>query len=95
MWDKSKKIICTKFGFLIGDFTQIPIRPFGDFENPLGQHAVPSGIFDPSKANTTQGVWRVEAKRGDRCNEFNEFAHPWLRRDRGMANGNSYNVEGA
>ena len=44
MWDKSKKIICTKFGFLIGDFPQIPIRSFGDFENPLGQHAVPLGL---------------------------------------------------
>ena len=55
MWDKSKKIICTKFGFLIGDFPQIPIRPFGDFENPLGQHAVPSGIFKiPSGL---RGIW--------------------------------------
>ena len=26
-------------------FCPDPHRPFGDFENPLGQHAVPSRIF--------------------------------------------------
>ena len=36
--------IYTKFWFLFGDFHQDPHRPFGDFENPLGQHAVPSGL---------------------------------------------------
>ena len=37
------KKIYTKFWFLIGNFQPDPHRLFGDFENPLGQHAVPSG----------------------------------------------------
>ena len=36
--------IYIKFWFLFGDFHQDPHRPFGDFENPVGQHAVPSGL---------------------------------------------------
>ena len=39
-----EKKICTKFWFLVVDFQPDPLRPFGDFENPLGQHAVPSGL---------------------------------------------------
>ena len=39
------KKIYTKFWFLFGNFQPDPHRLFGDFENPLGQHAVPSGIF--------------------------------------------------
>ena len=36
-------------------FCPDPHRPFGDFENPLGQHAVTSGIFKiPSGL---QGIW--------------------------------------
>ena len=33
-------------------------RPFGDFENPLDQHAVPSGIFKiPSGRGLAMGIW--------------------------------------
>ena len=42
--------IYTKFWFLFGDFHQDPHRPFGDFENPLGQHAVPSGLRSGPRA---------------------------------------------
>ena len=36
-------------------FSPDPHRPFGDFENPLRQHAVPSGIFKiPSGL---RGIW--------------------------------------
>ena len=49
------KKIYTKFWFLFGNFQPDPHRLFGDFENPLGQHAVPSGIFKiPLRA---QGIW--------------------------------------
>ena len=39
------KKIYTKFWFLIGNCQPDPHRLFGDFENPLWQQAVPSGIF--------------------------------------------------
>ena len=44
MWDRSKKKNI-KFGFSGRGISPDPHRPFGDFENPLGQLAVPSGIF--------------------------------------------------
>ena len=45
--------IYTKFWFLFGDFHQDPHRPFGDFENPLGQHAL-EDFQNPLRA---QGIW--------------------------------------
>ena len=44
MSDRFKKKNMYKILVYGRGFSPDPHRPFGDFENPLGQHAVPSGL---------------------------------------------------
>ena len=69
--DKLEKKICTKFWFSVVDFQPDPLRPFGDFENPLGQHAVPSGIFKIPSGLRGSG-WKSPPKNQNFLYKFNK-----------------------
>ena len=55
--DKNEKKICQKFWFLVVDFQPDPLRPFGEFDNSLQQHAVPSGLHSDLRSALLTSLW--------------------------------------